>query len=249
MQPTHLHFDIGLPETRRFWHRSAGLLMLHATAALTAPAQSAKVPATVNIGVGPTVGTVWMPSLDAGPGWSVGIALRAEGHVSKKTLHSKKVMRKVPRRYKGIVRGMDDLHVAPLPTMLIPDQTFIGPLNANTAGQSIRGAGWTPVSMYLVHESKPTHRILAVSPRVGWVQHTLGDPSTAEATHHAYLGLDLNPELESSMRQTVGVAVGGNVGPGVVFRGPDNADRAPTLGIWTDLYVRMQVRTPIKVSL
>ena len=92
---------------------------------LTLSAWSAKVPATINIGIGPTVGTVMNPAL-AGPApLSVGVALRAEGWVSKKTLHSKKVLKRVPRKYRGMVRNMYDLHVVPMPVWVVPDTAFL----------------------------------------------------------------------------------------------------------------------------
>ncbi len=226
------------------------LWTLLALVALPLTATAGKVPATVNIGVGPTIGTVWMPSVSGPPPLSVGIALRAEGYVDKKTLHSKKVMRRVPKKYKGMVRSMDDLHVVPLPVMLIPDQVLVGPVNKESADQTVRGVGWTPVSLYLAHNTKGMHRAVSAAPRLGWVNYDAVASDDGAPTNHAYLGLDLGPELESPMKKKVGVAVGGNIGPGLVLgKTSGGAGSAATFGVWTDAYVRLQLRKPIKVKI
>lgn len=221
------------------------------TAALS-PALAAaggKVPATVNIGFGPTVGTVWMPGNTGPTPISVGVALRAEGWVSKKTLHSKKVMRRVPRKYKGMVKSMDDLHVVPLPVGLIPDQAMVAPVNKDTADATLRAVGWTPVSIYLAHKVKPSHRVIGAAPRIGWVQTDLTPDDDNAPANHLYLGLDLAPEFETAMKKKVGVAVGGNMGPGIVTNSPFAGDDGATFGVWVDGFVRLHVRKPIKVKI
>lgn len=231
-----------MPDTVR---RISALVAL----ALPVSAGAAKVPATVNIGIGPTIGTVWVRSMAGPPPVSVGVALRAEGWVSKKTLQSKKVMRRVPRKYKGMVRSMDDMHVVPLPVALLPDQALVVPVGGEADEPSVRAVGWTPISLYLSHAVQPVHASIGAAPRVGWVQ-VDGDPSDdLDPTHHAWLGLDLNPELESAMRRIVGVAVGGNVGPGLVVGDPAAQSGGASVGLWADAYLRVQVRKPIKVSI
>jgi hypothetical protein len=194
------------------------LWTLLALVALPLTATAGKVPATVNIGVGPTIGTVWMPSVSGPPPLSVGIALRAEGYVDKKTLHSKKVMRRVPKK--------------------------------ESADQTVRGVGWTPVSLYLAHNTKGMHRAVSAAPRLGWVNYDAVASDDGAPTNHAYLGLDLGPELESPMKKKVGVAVGGNIGPGLVLgKTSEGAGSEATFGVWTDAYVRLQLRKPIKVKI
>lgn len=221
------------------------------TSALLSPALAgaAKVPATVNIGFGPTIGTVWMPAATGPAPISVGVALRAEGWVSKKTLHSKKVMRRIPRKYKGTVKGMDDLHVVPLPVALLPDQVLIAPINRPTSDRTVRAVGWTPLSLYLVHQHRPMHRTLGVAPRLGWVSFDHSVQEDDAPTHHLYAGLDLAPEIETSMQQNVGVAVGGNMGAGWVTGTPIPGQEGGTMGVWMDGFVRLQLRKPIKVKI
>lgn len=241
------------------WSLSVGL-------AAPASALAGKVPATVNIGIGPTVGTVVMPSLGGPTPISVGLALRAEGWVSKKTLRSKKVMRRVPRKYKGMVRSMDDLHVVPLPVSLLPDQSLIVPVNRDSAGTTVQGTSWTPVSVYLHHKVRPAHTVVAAAPRLGWVRFA---PTTAtgasdtglqgaatatdpvDPSNHFFLGVDLSPELESSMTQNVGFAVGANVAPGLVLPhpSPGDAGSSAAFGVWVDGFVRVHIRKPIKVKI
>ena len=202
---------------------------------LTLSAWSAKVPATINIGIGPTVGTVMNPAL-AGPApLSVGVALRAEGWVSKKTLHSKKVLKRVPRKYRGMVRNMDDLHVVPMPVWVVPDTAFLA--SVQPEAPKVAGLGWTPVSVFLAHKVKPVHTVVAVSPRLGWVQYA---EAGAEPLNMGWLGVDLNPELQSPMKKTVGVAVGGNAAAGVATQPVGPAGERPWL--WLDGYLRLQLR-------
>ena len=229
--------------------RTMASLFLATVLAGSSNALGAKVPAKVNIGFGPTIGTVWMPAAAGPVPVSVGVALRAEGWVSKKTLHSKKVMRRVPRKYKGLVKGMDDLHVVPLPVALVPDQAMVLPVNQSTAERSLRAVGWTPISLYLVHNSRPSHRTVAVSPRLAWVSLDPSTPEDASTTHHLYAGIDLGPEFETSMQSNVGVAVGGNVGAGWVTGTPIPGQDGGTHAVWLDGFVRLQLRKPIKVKI
>jgi len=203
--------------------------------ALSLTAQAAKVPATINIGIGPTIGTVMNPSQTGPAPVSVGVALRAEGWVSGKTLHSKKVMKRVPRKYRGMVRSMDDLHVVPMPVWVVPDTVFIGPLKSDAP--TMRGAGWTPISMYVMHKVKPMHTSVALAPRLGWVQYTEdgGDP-----LNMGWFGIDLNPELQSPMKKKVGFAAGGNAAAGYATQATDPDESRPWL--WLDGYLRLQLR-------
>jgi len=207
-----------------------GLLALSTTLGL-----AAKVPAVINIGIGPTIGTVMNPSA-AGPApLSVGVALRAEGWVGGKTLHSKKVMKRVPRKYRGMVRQMDDLHVVPLPVMLVPDTVFVA--SVKPEAPTMRGAGWTPVSLYLAHKVKPMHTSLAASPRLGWVQYS---EEEADPVNLGWLGIDLSPEVQSPIKKKVGVAVGGNAAAGFATEPVGLDETLPWL--WLDGYVRLQLR-------
>lgn len=228
---------------------SATLLLPGLAGLFPGLAGAAKVPATVNIGIGPTIGTVVMPAGSGPTPISVGVALRAEGWVSKKTLSSKKVMRKVPKKYKGMVRSMDDLHVVPLPVALVPDQAMVAPVNKGATDTALRAVGWTPISMYLAHKVRPSHFSIAASPRLGWVSLDAPASDDTAATHHLYLGLDLAPEYESPMKQKVGFAVGANVGPGLVTGDAIPGQKGSTLGVWVDGYVRLQLRKPIKVDI
>ena len=202
---------------------------------LSLTAHAAKIPATINIGVGPTIGTVMNPSA-AGPApLSVGVALRAEGWVAGKTLRSKKVMKRVPRKYRGMVRNMDDLHVVPVPVWVVPDTAFVA--SVQPAAPTVRGVGWTPVSLYLLHEHTPAHATVALSPRLGWVQHAEAE---ADPLNMGWFGIDLNPELQSRMKRKVGVAAGGNAAVGYATQPIDATGQRPWL--WLDGYLRLQLR-------
>lgn len=196
---------------------------------------AAKVPAVINIGIGPTLGTVMNPSAEGPAPLSVGVALRAEGWVGGKTLHSKKVMKRVPRKYRGTVRNMDDMHVVPLPAMAVPDTVFVA--SVRPEAPTVRGVGWTPVSLYLAHKLKPMHTLLAVSPRLGWVQHS---EEQVDPINLGWLGVDLSPEVQSPMRKKVGVAVGGNAAAGFATEPVGPSETLPWL--WLDGYVRLQLR-------
>lgn len=226
------------------------VLALALALAAARPAAAAKVPAVVNIGIGPTVGTVFVPGLDGPPPISVGLAVQAEGWVSGKTLHSRKVMKRVPKRYRGMARNMDDLHVVPLPVALVPDQALVAPLPAGASEAAVRGVGWTPLSVYLAHQVKPVHLALAASPRVAWVNYDLVASDAAAATNSALLGLDLGLDAQTRMGKPVGVAAGFNVAPGWLFGNPDpSSGAAGAFGVWTDGWLRLQLRRKIKVKL
>ena len=230
--------------------RGLALLALAALALGGRPASAERVPVRVNIGIGPTVGTVLLPSLGGPPGPSLGLAVRAEGYVNARTLHSKPVMRQVPRRYKGMAREMDDMHVVPFPASLLPDAAMILPLTGRAAGQSVRGVGWTPVSAYLSHQAGPVHRVVALSPRVGWLSLDADASDPVERSSHIFLGVDLNPERESSMSRGVRYALGGNIAPG--FVGPRTiagVAEAGGFGVWVDAFVRLQLRKTVRVKL
>ncbi len=212
--------------------------------ALWSGVATAKVPATVNIGIGPTVGTVMRPGAEGPAPVSVGLALVAEGWVSGKTLHSKKVMKRVPRKYKGMVKSMDDLHVVPLPAMVVPDQVLLMPLNEEKAGIGVQAVGWTPISMAVVHKVKPMHVQVSAAPRVAWVG--LRPDSESERDHLGWLGLDIAPEVQSAMTRKVGFAAGGNIGPGLALGA---SDRASAPWLWADAYLRLQLRFPIEVDM
>ena len=197
------------------------------------------MPAVVNIGVGPTVGTVMRPGLDTPAPVSVGVALQLEGWVSGKTLHSRKVMRRVPKRYRSMVRGMDDLHVVPLPAMLVPDQVLAFPVRKDPSANAVRAVGWVPVSLYLAHRVRPSHMTVALGPRLGWLQIS---SDQQDPDNLLWMGIDVNPEWQSAMTQRVGAAAGGHVGPGLAL----GRSAAAGSGVWADAYLRLQVRVPIK---
>lgn len=203
--------------------------------ALTSSAQAAKVPAIINVGMGPTIGTVMSPSAQGPAPLSVGVALRAEGWVSGKTLRSKKVMKRVPRKYRGMVRNMDDMHVVPMPVWLVPDTVFVA--SVKPEAPTMRGVGWTPVSVYLMHKVKPMHTSVALSPRLGWVQYA---QPQADPLNMGWFGVDLNPEVQSRMKRKVGVAAGGNAAVGYATQPIDAAGQRPWL--WLDGYLRLQLR-------
>jgi len=216
------------------------LALVHAAAA------GPKIPATANIGLGPTVAVVWAPSDPAPTPVSLGLSLAVEGWLSKKTLRSRAVMRRVPKAYKDTVRGMDDLHVVPLPAALLPDQLHGLPLNAEAAGAATRALGWTPITLYLHHDARPGHQILGVSPRLGWVRRAPVEPA-ADSVDHAFLGVDLSFDRQSPMAKPWGTSVGGQVSPGWLIA--DDGDRLRAGGaVWTSAWLRVQLRREIKVE-
>lgn len=227
-----------------------GLFAL-AVLALGAPAAwAARIPAKANIGLGPTIGTVLLPSLSGPPGLSFGVALTAEGWVNERTLHSKTVMRRVPQNYKGMVREMDDMHVIPFPLGLLPDVSLIVPITGQRQGQQVRAVGWTPISLYLAHDARPTHKIVRLSPRVGWLSLDAEAGDALGRSSHIFLGVDVDAERQSPMRRTFGSALGVNVAPG--FVGPRTiagVAEAGGFGVWVDAYARLQWRKDLRVKI
>lgn len=221
-------------------------LTVAAALAWPSAALAGKIPATINVGIGPTV--AWLGDPTAGPmAPSVGVAVLAEGWVSKKTLRSKKVMRRVPRQLRGMVKGMPDAHITPLPVMLVPDIVAVAPLAPPTASRpSVAPVSWSPLGLSLVHRTKGPHVVLDAQPRVSWLRLTDAQGATA---HTAWLGASLQPEVQTALRKRAGVAVGGHVGAGWVPE-PKTALQGYTMPwLHTDLYARLQLRFPIEVSL
>ncbi len=205
-------------------------------------AAAVKVPATVNIGLGPTVGALANPLSGAfEPAW--GLSLQVEGHVSGKVLHSRKVMRRVPKAYKKRVREMDDAHVVPLPVMLIPDTVMFGGLG--TRAVEVLPVSWSPVELYLAHHTGGLHRQVGLQLRGSWLRVKDEDAGPANGF---WLGATIAPEIQSPYKQRVGFALGGRIGPGlpVVFGG------APTHKetLWLDMaaHGRLELRFPIEVK-
>ena len=208
-------------------------------------ASAAKVPATVNIGLGPSV--VWLGDPSTGTlSRSVGLSLMAEGYVDRKTLRSKKVIKRVPRQYRSMVRGMPDAHVVPIPAMVIPDVVGLVPLGDTGEQPQLMPVSWAPIGVSLLHKTDGPHVVLDAQPRLSWIRSS--DPQNGDA-HTAWLGATLQPEFQTAMSQRVGVAVGGHIGAG--WSPSPYEDAAPWIMPWmhADSYARLQVRVPIEVSL
>ncbi len=200
-----------------------------------------KVPATVNIGIGPTVGTMGNPQASQwSPSW--GVALMAEGYVDRKTLHSKKVMRRVPKQYRGMVRNMDDVHVIPLPVMLLPDSLMLAPIGSPTV--SILPVSWAPLDLWMMHKTKGWHRTAGVQLRGAYLG---AEGANGYEGDGAWLGATLATDIQSPYKQRWGIALGGHAGPGAPLL------ELKALGIdapWLNLgaYARLQLRSPIEVE-
>ncbi|MEL6347556.1 MAG: hypothetical protein AAFV53_30895 [Myxococcota bacterium] len=209
-------------------------------------AHAAKIPVIVNVGIGPTIGVVGGAGQFSAP--SLGLALQAEGWVSKKTLRKKKVRRRIPKQYRGMVRDMPDLHVRPLPTLLIPDAVFIGPVQDE--GAALRGASWSPISMALVHQgrAKGPHVSVSVAPRIAWLN--LSGAGGGDAINQGWLGASIDPEVQTNQRERVGFALTGSVGAGWT---PDVSDA--NIGLdgrpWLMISggARLQLRFPMKIDI
>lgn len=214
--------------------------MLASLLLLTA-AEAKKIPVTVNVGIGPTLSAVGSPS--GGMLTAAGLSLQVEGWVSRKTLRSKAVKKRVPKQYRSMLNSMDDLHVVPLPLWVVPDTAWLASLDEDAP--ALRGASWAPWSMHLFHKVGAPHVSVAVAPRVSWLRLSEG---SAEPENHPWLGLSLEPEVQTKMRKQVGVAVGGSLGAGYA---PEisgyGIDGRPWLHASGS--VRLQVRVPIKVKL
>jgi hypothetical protein len=214
--------------------------------AATTTATAGSIPATVNIGIGPTMSWLGAPG-EAPLSRSVGVALLAEGWVSKKTLRSRKVKKRVPKQYRGMLKGMPDAHVTPLPVMLIPDLVGIAPLRAEgETAPSVVPTSWSPLSLSLIHETKGPHMVFDVQPRVSWLR--LED-SAGTKTNAAWLGASVQPEIQTHMKKRVGVAVGGHVGGGWVPEPKTTLVDYAAPWLHTDAYARLQLRFPIDVDL
>lgn len=212
----------------------------------TTTALAGSVPATVNIGIGPTM--AWMGNPGAAPlSRSVGVALVAEGWVSKKTLRSRKVRRRVPKQYRGMLKGMPDAHVTPLPVLLIPDIVGIAPLRSEgETAPSVVPTSWSPLGLSLIHKTKGPHIVFDVQPRISWLRLEDAEGTKANAV---WLGATVQPEVQTNLKKRVGVAVGGHVGGGWVPEpGTTLVDYAAPW-LHTDAYARLQLRFPIEVDL
>jgi len=200
-----------------------------------------KVPATVNIGIGPTVGTMGNPQASQwSPSW--GVALMAEGYVDRKTLHSKKVMRRVPKQYRGMVRNMDDAHVVPLPVLLLPDSLMLAPIGSQNV--SILPVSWAPIELSVMHKTKGWHRTAGLQLRGAYLRTERANGYEGKG---GWFGATLATDIQSPYKERVGVALGGHAGPGAPL-----LDTKP-LGIeapWLNLgaYARLQLRFPIEVE-
>jgi hypothetical protein len=232
---------------------AAALLALLAQVAGAGPAHGApprdsRVPVALNVGLGPAIGTMVLPGLSGVPPVSLGLNLRIEAYLDARTLHSKRVMRQVPREYRAMVRDSKDIHILPFPTPFLPDQALLLPLTGRSGGPTLRSVGWSPFGLYLVHKVKPAHKGLVLGPRVAWVSLD-GDAAAAPAaTSHVFFGLDLSPERQSDMQKRWGSALGGRVSPG--FVGPRTVagqEGAGGFGLWVDAYARLQWRTTVRV--
>ncbi len=222
---------------------------LAAPPASAAPPRDNRVPVTLNIGLGPAIGTVVLPGLGGPPPISLGFGLRVEGYLDARTLHSKKVMRQVPRQYRGMVRSSKDMHILPFPTPFIPDIALISPLTGREQGPQVRAVGWEPISLYLLHKVKPAHKLVSIGPRLGWVGLDGDAAASPEASSHGYLGLNLKAEHQTDMQEPIGGAFGADVAPGFVLpRTVAGQAGAGGFGLWVDGYARLQLRMTVRVK-
>ena len=213
---------------------------------LSSTASAGKVPATVNVGIGPTMAWLGDP-LSGVMTPSVGVSLQAEGWVSKKTLRSKKVMKRVPKQYRGMVKGMPDAHVTPVPVMLVPDIVGILPLTSeDSTAPSVVPVSWSPLSASFLHEAKGTHVSVDVQPRLTWLRM---EDAGGQKANAAWLGATLQPEIQTAMKRRLGVAVGGRLGGGWVPEPTTPLQDYTAPWLHADAYARLQVRIPIEVSM
>jgi hypothetical protein len=214
---------------------------------LLSTAQAKKIPVVVNIGIGPTLAAVGSPS--GGMSTSAGLSLQVEGWVSKKTLRSKAVRRRVPSQYRGMLKKMDDLHVVPLPLWVVPDAVWLAelPLLDDSPEATLQGASWAPWSVHLAHSTEGLHSTVALSPRVSWLRYsTEGE----DPLNVPWIGASLDPEIQSNMSNQVGFAAAASIGAGYA----PELD-TPELGLsgrpWlqASASLRLQIRVPIKIQL
>ena len=214
-------------------------------------AHAAKVPATVNVGLGPSV--TWLGNPGESPlAPALGFTLMAEGWVGKKALRSKAVMRQVPRQYRGLVKSMPDAHIVPLPAMLVPDIVALAPLPAGggeaAAGPSILPVSWAPIDISLLHRAKAKgpHITLDAQPRISWLRLEDGDGTRGNAV---WLGAAAGPVVQTNLARRVGVAVGGHWGAGYVPAPKAALDGYSRPWMHVDTFARLQLRFPIEVDL
>jgi hypothetical protein len=219
---------------------------------LAGPAWAGKVPATVNVGLGPNV--VWLGNPgDAPLAPSVGLTLMAEGWVGKKALRSKAVMRQVPRQYRGLVKSMPDAHIVPLPAMLVPDIVGIAPvpalaLGGGAPGPTVVPVSWAPIDVSLVHRAKAKgpHVTFDAQPRVSWLR--MEDAAGARG-NAVWLGAAAGPVVQSNLARRVGLAVGGHWGAGYVPAPKVALDGYARPWMHVDAFARLQLRFPIEVDM
>jgi hypothetical protein len=225
------------------------LASLAAPPASAAPPRDNRVPVTLNIGLGPAIGTVVLPGLGGPPPVSLGLALRIEAYLDGQTLHSKRVMRQVPRQYRDMIRGSKDLHILPFPTPFLPDSALLLPLTGHDGGPTLRSVSWSPFGLYLAHKVKPVHTALSLGPRIAWVSLDGDAAADPAATSHALIALELNPERQTDMQKRWGTTLGARVAPG--FVGPRTIAgqaNAGGFGMGVDAYLRLQLRTTVRVK-
>jgi hypothetical protein len=225
------------------------LASLAAAPALAAPPRDNRIPVTLNIGLGPAIGTMVLPGLGGPPPVSLGLSLRVEAYLDSQTLHSKRVMRQVPRQYRDMIRGSKDLHILPFPTPFLPDTALLLPLTGHDGGPTLRAVAWSPFGLYLTHKVKPAHTALSLGPRIAWVSLDGDAAADPAATSHVFLALELNPERQTHMQKRWGTTLGARVAPG--FVGPRTiAGQAGAggFGMGVDAYLRLQLRTTIRVK-
>lgn len=222
-----------------------GSLLGLATSSLPATAPEAaarKIPVLLNIGVGPAAWT-FQGGLGAERTWHPGVQLRLEAVLTKKTLKSKAVLRRVPKQYRDLVRKQPDLHVRPLPLLLVPDAIVLG---SSPEGTAIHGAGWAPIGLYLFHKTGKTHTGLKLQPRI--LALSVRPGPEADPAGLAHLGLALNPDIMAKVARRLWLGAGWESSFGLPLSGEDGPDASEMIHVGHG-YAMVHIRVPMKVSL
>ncbi len=205
-------------------------------------ASAKKIPVLLNFGVGPAAWTM-MGGVDPERDWIPGVQLRLEAVVTKKTLKSKAVMKRVPKAYRDMVRSAPDMHVRNLPVMLVPDALVLG---GSADGNAVFGAGWAPIGLSLFHKAGKTHTMLKVQPRV--MALSLREGPDADAQWFGHVGLALNPDVMAKVAKRLWLGAGWESSVGLPLVGEDGPDVSGMFHIG-HAYAMVHVRVPIKVKI
>ena len=183
--------------------------LLLSAAALTPRAAHAKqgsVEVPIEVGVGPALHFVTNDTLSEQQTFYTGLRLNLEAIITKELI--KRFEKKIPKKYRKMVKNIDEAKMRVKEMMLIPRTLLISPTAMSDNGQSgMYGAMWDFMGIGI--GLGPLSVSANVQATYAYISYLDSDPlKTPKSMHFLRPGLTASAEIPLRLNDTVGVTAG-----------------------------------------